>query len=108
MKAKSWSSREKPNVHARNNKRWGCTVFGAIGECLAYPVFMLGTRTNAEEFCWFIEKVKNAVKSSYSGVKPIFLYDAAKAHLATDSQRLLKRSFIPLQIPTYSCEFNCK
>lgn len=85
MKAKSWSSSESPNLHARNNKRWNTTVYGAVGECLAYPVFMLGNTTNGEDFRRFVMQVKNALSSAYIGTKPIFLYDAAKAHTAHTS-----------------------
>ena len=107
-KAKSWSTRESPNIHARNNKRRSVTVYGAIGSCLAYPVFTLGGTTNGIEFRRFIIDVKDAFRSNHNGVKPIFLYDAAKAHTAYASQELLSQYFEPLQIPTYSCEFNCK
>lgn len=108
LKAKSWANKESPNLHARNNKRLGVTVFGAIGACLSRPVFKLGTSTNQAEFREFAREVKLAVLPVYQNRKPIFVYDGAKAHTTRESQRLLKQLFEPLQIPAYSCEFNCK
>ena len=46
LKAKSWSLNKNALVHARNNKRMGKTVYGAIGHCLNNPVFKLGRTTN--------------------------------------------------------------
>lgn len=68
----------------------GVTVYGAIGNCLVYPVFKLGGTTNSVEFKRFILDVKDALGSNHVGTKPVFLYDAAKAHIAGTSQKLLK------------------
>ena len=50
MQKSSWSLPDKPNYHVRNNKRHAVTVFGAIGNCLSEPVYMLGKSTNQKEF----------------------------------------------------------
>ena len=86
----------------------GTTVYGAIGDCLESPVFVLGTSTNKAEFGAFLLKVKGKLKANYVNIKPIILYDQATAHTAHVSQYLLKQQFAPLRIPVYSCEFNCK
>ena len=53
----------------------GTTVYGAIGDCLESPVFILGESTNKAEFGAFLLKVKAKLKANYAGVKPIILYD---------------------------------
>jgi len=110
MKAKSWSKRDQPLYHARNSKRITTTVYGAIGHCLTRPVFRLGRSTNIKEYKMFLKKVHETVKPEYSftRTKPILLYDGATAHTSSTSRSFMHKYFEPLQIPVYSCEFNCK
>lgn len=65
LKAKSWSPAGDPIQHPRNSKRFACTVYGAIGNCLTHGVFTLGQSTNASEFRNFLLQVKAAVKTEY-------------------------------------------
>lgn len=108
QKAKSWSRKDSPVYHARNNKRVSTTVYGAIGHCLQHGVFVLGRSTNQNEFQEFLRQVKAAVKPQFSTQKPFFLYDQASAHTAAKSQKMMKEFFTPLPIPVMSCEFNSK
>jgi hypothetical protein len=110
MKAKSWSKRDQPLYHARNSKRITVTVYGAIGHCLQRPVFRLGCSTNAEEYKRFLTEVHENLKPevTFNRAKPILLYDGATAHTSNASKAFMGKYFEPLQIPIYSCEFNCK
>ena len=69
---------------------------------------MLGRSTNAEEFQAYLMVVKTKLKSRYARTKPILIYDGARAHTTLKSTALLEKLFVPLQIPAYTCEFNCK
>lgn len=109
LKSKSWSSREKPVYHARNDKKFGTTVFGALGRCLKNGfVYQRAKSTNKIDFLRFVIDTRQAVQERYWNQKPYFLYDGHPAHVGRDRLRLLEQYFRPVQIPGYSCEFNCK
>ena len=96
FKAKSWSSKKNPVLHPFNNKRYGITVYGAIGQCMRQPVFKLGVSTNKLEFQQFLREVKAQIKPQYEHPKPIMVYDAHRAHTAYTTQDLMRTLFEPL------------
>ena len=54
--SKAWSYADKPVKTLIGRKRYGgVTIYGAIGNCLKKPVFMLGESTNIEEFEEFMQ-----------------------------------------------------
>ena len=60
---KAWSNADKPVNTLIGRKRYGgITIYGAIGNCLKSPVFMLGESKNIEEFEEFMKKVKLTAK----------------------------------------------
>ena len=85
-------------------------MYGAIGHCMSKPVFRLGRSTNVEEYKQFLDEVRESLKPElgFNKTKPILLYDGATAHTSNASVQYMKQYFEPLQIPIYSCEFNCK
>ena len=95
-------------MHGRNDKRFGVTIYGAVGACMARPVYTFGSSTNRNEFQDFVVQVKAAIKVQYSTTKPFFLFDGHLAHTVPDSIKIISEHFIPIQTPAYSCEFNCK
>ena len=77
---------------------------------MSKPVFRLGRSTNVEEYKQFLDEVRENLKPElgFNKTKPILLYDGATAHTSNASVQYMKQYFEPLQIPIYSCEFNCK
>ena len=107
LKSKSWAKKNNPVYHSKNDKRFGITVYGALGKCLRnVQVIQLGSSTNMVEFRHFLFKVKQAVSEKYATDKPYFLYDGATAHTSPVVVNAIAEFFIPVQIPSYSCEFN--
>ena len=68
----------------------------------------LAPSTNKHDFMAFLHNVKQAVLPRYRSQQQVVVYDGAKAHTCKDSQQFMVGYFTPLQIPPYSCEFNCK
>jgi len=87
-----------------NPKRVGkCTLYGAIGACLARPVFYVGQSTNKVDFVKFLEQVKAAL----GDIRPVLVYDNHPSHIKPLAVReYIHSNFSPLRLPTYSCEFN--
>ena len=109
MKAKSWAKKDKPMLHVKNARQMRVTVFGAIGKCLKDGrVMKLAPSTNKQDFMAFLVSLKQALLPKYRKQEQIVIYDGARAHTCRDSQEFMHGYFIPLQIPTYSCEFNCE
>ena len=77
---------------------------------MSKAVFRLGRSTNVEEYKQFLDEVRESLKPElgFNKIKPILLYDGATAHTSNASVQYMKQYFEPLQIPIYSCEFNCK
>ena len=57
-KQKTWQRRDEPVQVTINPKRVSVTIYGAIGNCLTKPVFMIGDSTNKNEFIEFLENVR--------------------------------------------------
>ena len=109
MKQKSWAKKDNPQLHVRNARQMRVTVIGAIGTCLENGRLMqLAPSTNKVDFMAFLHNLKQAVLPRYRGQEQIIVYDGAAAHTCEDTQNYMRGYFIPLQIPPYSCEFNCK
>ena len=109
MKSKSWAKQESPVYHSRNDKKFGITVFGALGKCLKSGMSVMRAKsTNKVDYKVFLRQIKEAVKEQYFNVKPILLYDGHPAHIGKDVVQMMSNFFTPIQIPGYSCEFNCK
>ena len=108
LRAKSWSKRSQPVLHARVDRRHALTVYGGVGFCLTEPVFRVGASTNKQEYGNFLIDLSEKVKPEFRGGrnKPILLYDGHPAHVSADCLSLAREFFEPLQIPGYSCEFN--
>ena len=99
---KAWSYADKPVNTLIGRKRYGgTTIYGAIGNCLKNPVFMLGESTNIEEFEEFMQKVKLNCKESSD--KPYLVIDNHSAHRSNRVKEYLEANFTLLFMPPYSC-----
>jgi transposase len=67
---------------------------------------MLGESTNAEEFVEFLKLVTENLKPEYQKRKPYLVIDNASAHTKSESKQAIADSFIPMNVPPYSCQFN--
>ena len=56
-------------------------MYGAIGNCLAKPVFMISKSTNKEDFLSFLKLLKRSIGRS----KVFFVYDNHRAHMSIAS-----------------------
>ena len=104
IKSKSWSLDGHPNKHHVTKKQFGCTVYGAIGNCLTEPVYMLGTGTNKEEFRVFLHLVVTKLANFRRACKPFLIYDQHPAHWF--QQRRIAAHFVNLPQPSYSSPLN--
>ena len=105
---RSWSSRDDPVLHQKNSKQMRRTVIGGIGRCLTNGrVMNLARSTNKAEFQSFLVDLKQAVLPKYRHQTQIVLFDGARAHTCRDTLQFFEGMFIPLQIPRFSCDFNC-
>ena len=90
MKAKSWSRKQDPVLHAKNNRQMRVTVFGAIGTCLQNGrVMRLAKSTNKQDFMSFLVDIKTSILPKYRSQKQILLFDGARAHTCHDSQAFM-------------------
>ena len=82
------------------------TLYGAIGSCLSEPVYMIGTATDAEQFCDFLRMLINRLSSDgQAHVQPILVLDNHCAHHAKSAVPLLDH-FTVLWLPPYSSQLN--
>ena len=86
----------------------GVTVMGAISHCLIKPVVVLARSTNALEYVEFLKEVKRNLKPEFRDKVPYLCYDAHRAHRGLVAKAYVPGNFVPLPIPTYSCEFNVR
>ena len=90
MKAKSWSRKQDPVLHAKNNRQMRVTVFGAIGTCLQNGrVMRLAKSTNKQDFMSFLVDIKTSILPKYRSQMQILLFDGARAHTCHDSQAFM-------------------
>ena len=81
--AKCWQYCDKPVKQLIDKKRiGGVTIYGAIGNCLRQPTFVLGASTNKVEFKAFLEQVLRNLKEGV--VKPNLILDNHSAHISMD------------------------
>ena len=79
FKTKSWACSERPVFLAKNDKKFGTTVYGAIGDCVKKGVRVkLGDSTNKREFLTFLSEVRDSLKKRAG--KPVLVYDGHSAH----------------------------
>ena len=109
LKSKSWSTVEEPVLHSKNDKKFGTTVYGALGRCLKHGFYVkLGSSTNMDEWKAFFLELRDHIFDRHWDVKPYLLYDGHAAHCNKEIILAMEAYFIPVQVPRYSCEFNCK
>ena len=67
------------------------------------PVFYVAESTNKIDFLKFLELVKIEIGE----IRPMLVYDNHPSHIKPQVVRdYIQEHFIPLRLPTYSCEFN--
>ena len=98
---KSWALASVPNQHSMTKTRYSITVYGAVGACMAQPVYYLAPTTNAEHFRKFLALVKQSVPRSANAY---LLYDGHAAHRTCLAD--IQSHFTPLPNPGYSSNFN--
>ena len=107
---KAWSLRNRPVEVIINNRHYGASVFGAIGNCLERPVFGIYDRNNKVNFIKFMKKVRSKLKLPYrrerNPIKPFLVLDNASSHRANDSTRYIETHFRPLFMVPYSSPVN--
>ena len=70
---------------------------------MARPVFYASQSTNKVDFLKFLEQVKIEI----GDIRPVLVYDNHPSHIKPLAVReYIQNNFIPLRLPTYSCEFN--
>ena len=107
---KAWSIRDRPVEVVLNNRHFGASVFGAIGNCLTKPVFAVYDRNNKVNFIKFMKRVRQSLKIEFrrerNPIKPFLVLDNASSHRANDSVRYLETHFRPLFMVPYSSPAN--
>ena len=89
---RTWMAINKPITAPHNDpKLISLTVYGAVSNCLREPVFQIGTATNKEQFCLFLERIKRQVRNPYSVSKPHLCLDNHKAHHSHVAKRSMER-----------------
>ena len=84
--------------------RWGrCTIFGAVGNTLTKPTFMMAEKTGGDDTLEFLQMVKANVPE---GQKPWLVYDQHRSHKARAVKDYMAQHFRPLMAPKASCQFN--
>ena len=74
---RSWATRVDPNIHFKDNRDLGTTIFGAISP-LFKPVYMLASSTNHVDYFKFIRLVVARIPANVS--KPLLYFDGHAAH----------------------------
>ena len=82
------------------------TLFGAVGNCLSSPQFMMAKATNIESFKLFLVQLAGARVNPYSERKPVLVMDNHPAHRSSKCTELLNQYFRPEFQPAYSSPFN--
>ena len=101
----------------QTHTRWGrCTIYGktssscganswllpflvfvgAIGNCLARPVFMCATSTNKEDTVLFLQRVRDSLQAE---CRPVIVFDQHRAHLANITKAYMAQHFDALLLP---------
>ena len=102
---RSWAPRHKHMEHFISSERLSVTIFGAIGNCLRAPVYMLAQSTTIVNFKAFLKMVKANFRHGLE-IKPILIYDGAPAHRSAVSRAFLAKDFTDFLNVPYSCNFN--
>ena len=76
-KTHSWQRPLEKVTIKLNPRRIGeCTLYGAIGACMARPVYYVGKSTNKTDFVEFLK----LVKIELGDVRPVLVYDNHRSH----------------------------
>ena len=101
---RTWQKKTRAIIMDRPAVRWGrCTIFGAVGNCLTKPTFMMANRTGGDETLDFLRMVKTNL---HEGCRPWLLFDQHRSHRARPVQDFMAQHFRPLMVPKQSCQFN--
>ena len=57
-----------------SQRHCGLTIYGAVGNCLTHPVFLMGQSTNILEFVQFATQLAQAV-DPFLRVRPLLILD---------------------------------
>ena len=108
LKKKSWMTRTNRNEHFRDQKRFSCTVYGAIGHALDGKVAWMITKrtTNTAGYCNFLRHCKSHLRADLQNTKPVWLHDGHPAHTSRIGKALCARLFTPMLNVAYSSEMN--
>ena len=103
---KSWSLQDCPNEVPINNKRLGCTVFGAIGTALVKPCISIEKSTNKEAFLTFLKLMKRNLRDPNSKELVYLVMDNHKSHKSCLCREFLEENFVPVWLPSGTPQFN--
>ena len=100
---------DQPVAAPQNDRHLsGVTLFGAIGNCLAQPQYMLGPATDIVSFRKFLLQVVGALRNPYSAARPYLVLDNHPSHTSPKMREELHARFHVCFQPTASSPVNCQ